>query len=385
MRNVLYLILIALSIVSCVSTQKIKISVENPSRFDRNEELIEIDLSKIYFTKSSDKYWIVKNQNNEILPAQTTSDNKLIFQSGLKAKELAIFTIKKGKKNQQFEPKVFGRIYPERKDDIAWENDKIGFRFYGNALKELEGPSNALDLWFKRTNRMILDEWYKKSIEEKISYHVDHGEGCDPYAVGRTLGAGAMAPLVNGKLILNENYLSAEISDFGPLRFTATLHYPEMEINGKLVEESKTVSLDAGSQLTKITQFFNVKEETKVAVGVVKRKENDSILWNNETNYFIYQEPISKENGQIFIGVLFPNGLDSVGVQSYEYLHPLRKEVQQFSHILGYKTYQPSTPITYYTGFGWSKFGFETVESFENYMSQFNESLKKPLIITYSK
>ena len=49
---------------------------------------------------------------------------------------------------------------------------------------------------------MIIDRWYADYLAGKNTYHDDNGEGCDCYKVGRTLGAGAMAPYVNDSLWL---------------------------------------------------------------------------------------------------------------------------------------------------------------------------------------
>ncbi len=383
MRKVFYFILaFAIILPSCNTTNSVKFTVENPLDFDRTEELVTIDLQSLKLSASKTN-WIVKNEAGEIILSQLTSDHKIVFQSGLKANQIAFFILEKGKSSTDLSSKVFGRVYPERKEDFAWENDKVGFRFYGNELKQFDGPSNGLDLWFKRTHKLILDEWYRKSVEEGISYHVDHGEGCDPYGVGHSLGAGAMAPYIDEELILNDNYLTAEIIDNGPLRFTAKLHYPPLAMGEAMVEEVRTVSLDAGSQLTKIEQYYGVDKEIQVAAGIVKRKSDDSVSWTAGSDYFVYEEPATEVNGQIFVGVLIPQGIYDVQIHSYEYLHPIHKKIQNFTHVNAYTTYRPSNPLVYYTGFGWNKFGFESLESFEAYMAQFDASLKNPFIVRF--
>ena len=42
--------------------------------------------------------------------------------------------------------KVFGRHVPERKDDFAWENDRIAFRMYGPALEADGEISSGIDV-----------------------------------------------------------------------------------------------------------------------------------------------------------------------------------------------------------------------------------------------
>ena len=70
----------------------------------------------------------------------------------------------------------------------------MAFRIYGQALVPIDGPSNGIDLWYKRTSDLIIDKWYANDLAGIASYHNDNGEGLDDYKVGRTLGAGAMAP-----------------------------------------------------------------------------------------------------------------------------------------------------------------------------------------------
>ncbi len=88
--------------------------------------------------------------------------------------------------------KTYGRYVPERKDDFAWENDKIAFRMYGKALENTpKEMAYGMDVWVKRTDRLILNERYSRG-----EYHIDHGDGMDYYHVGLTLGAGNMMPCI---------------------------------------------------------------------------------------------------------------------------------------------------------------------------------------------
>ena len=189
----------------------------------------------------------MKNASNEIIPSQITSEGKLFFQVSVKSKGNVVYSISIDT-FRTYKPQVFGRHYPECKGDFAWENDRVVFRFYGKELKDVQAPTSGLDLWYKRTAKLILDEWYCKDLSGEASYHQDHGEGCDPYAVGQTLGGGSMAILMDSILYLNENFESFEILDNGPLRITFRLTYPTLNINGKEIAETKTILLDAGSQ-----------------------------------------------------------------------------------------------------------------------------------------
>jgi hypothetical protein len=199
------------------------------------------------------------------------------------------------------------------------------------------------------------------------SYHNDNGEGQDDYKVGRTLGAGAMAPYPENKLWLNDNYVLQEILDKGPLRTTFRLTYNDLNVNGKTLSESRTFSIDAGSQLTEVVQEYGAADNMTVAAGIVKREKNDSILYSGGNPYLVYVEP-SPNAGQVFIGLVFPNGIDSVKIAE--------------GHVLAITEYQPGRPLTYFTGYGWTKFGFADENEFQAYLDTFIKTLQQPFKIT---
>ncbi|GHT49946.1 DUF4861 domain-containing protein [Bacteroidia bacterium] len=370
--HILALLLLPATIAQAKDFQVI---VQNPSGFDRSTELVEIPLHKLKGqTQLADtQTYIVHNSQGETVTSQVTSDGKLLFQSGLRPKARATFNISVGKK-QEFPPKTYGRFIEERKDDFAWENDRVAFRVYGQALIPIDGPSNGLDIWYKRTNELIINKWYANDLAGIAPYHRDNGEGLDDYKVGRTLGAGAMAPYINDELVLNENFATFEILDNGPLRTTFRLNYKDLIINGKAVAESRTFSLDAGSQLTQITQRYDFRQPTKVAAGIVNRRVEDICLVDPDKGYLIYTEPFSKSVEQVYVALVFPDKFEK---NLFDYSPKIANP-----HLLAVTTYRPYTPITYYAGYGWSKFGFRTSDEFLYYIENFKEALEKPLVVT---
>lgn len=383
MKKLLYLF-ICVFCISCTKNNSVTIEVANPSNFDRSAELIEIPLSDINSRLSvkTDTNYIVKNSGGTIVPSQVTSDNKLIFQSELKANEKKSYSISVGQK-QAYETKTWIAHHPERYGDLALENDRIGFRLYGKELKAIQAPMSGFDLWFKRTPKIVIDEWYVKELSKEASYHVDHGEGCDPYTVGQTLGAGNMAIMNNDTIILNQNFDEYEILDNGPLRTTFKVTYPVMNLNGEKVSEVKTISLDAGSQLAKVIQDFSVTTPTTLATGFPKRVSNDSIVYTKGNNYFIYEEPKDSINGQIYLGIVIPLGIDDVAVNYKTRVDNTSTILDNSANVIAKATYKPEEPLTYYTGFGWSKYGFNNVGAFDEYMNNFSAAIDAPLQITY--
>lgn len=384
MKRVIYLLFAAVLLASCNSKPKeMTVTVENPSDFDRTTDLVELSLDavKAKVTLAEGQAYVVKNAKGEIIPSQVTYDGKLIFQSGVKAKETASFIVSAGEK-QEFKAQTYGRFITERKDDFAWENDRVAFRIYGPALIASDGPSNGLDIWYKRTNDMKIDQWYKDDIAGTASYHEDHGEGLDDYKVGRSLGAGAMAPFVNGKLWLNENFASQGLLENGPLRTTLKLTYNDLDVDGKAYSETRTFSIDAGSQFSKVIQEYGVTEDMAVAAGIAKRAANDTIIFSPEKDYIIYREP-SEKAGPVYLGLVFPAGIDSMVVDTYKVANVKTKKEDTFSHVLAVATYKATQPIVYYTGYGWSKFGFADEAAFQTYTSNFSKGLKQPLVVKF--
>ena len=125
---------------------------------------------------------------------------------------------------------------------------------------------------------MIIDKWYSEYLAGKNSYHDDNGEGCDCYKVGRTLGAGAMAPFVEDSLWLGNNFETWQTLDNGPLRTSFRLTYPPFLVRDVMVTETRTFSLDAGSQLNMVTEeYTGIDQVFTVAAGIVKREEGSPL------------------------------------------------------------------------------------------------------------
>ncbi|MDR2383574.1 MAG: DUF4861 domain-containing protein [Prevotellaceae bacterium] len=367
----------ALLLFTSCSAKRMILAVHNPSGFDRISQTVEIPLDDVEQKLGKSDFRKLEFIDSEGAPVayQITYDGKFIFQTDIKAGETHSFMLKRGTKIKEFEPKTYARFIEERKDDFAWENDKVAFRIYGPALKPVDGPSNGIDAWYKRTGKLIIDKWYQDDLAGKASYHEDHGEGLDDYKVGRSLGAGGMAPFMNDSLWLNENFATQELLDNGPVRSTFKLVYNKLDVNGKEYAETRTVSIDAGSQLTKIIQSYEgVSGTITVAAGLVRREGKDSIVAKD--NYVIYAEPYSSKVENVFLALIFPDGYKTTTVNSY------KAGGNSYSHVLAVCDYK--SPVTYYSGYGWSRAGiFSDISVFEKYISRFSESLKVPLKVDY--
>ncbi|MFT4073012.1 MAG: DUF4861 family protein [Dysgonamonadaceae bacterium] len=356
---------------------QVKVTVKNPSPFDRLEEAVVIPLSglssKIQL-KNGETYVVEDAQGKSVI-SQVTSDRNLIFLTQLKSGEKAVYAISNGHEVKA-DSRAYGKYHPERKDDFCWENDKVGFRVYGKSLIAVDGPSNGIDLWFKRTNRLVVDEWYEKDRKLGTSFHIDHGEGMDAFAVGRSLGAGAMAPFVNDTLWLNKNYETYQLLDNGPLRVRLRVTYNALNVAGKSYKESREFVLDAGSNFTKVIQAYEGADKNmKVAAGILKH-ENDSTIAT--PHYLIYKEPTDPSFKDIYVAVIFP--FNKINKVVNTYTTDVKGTAKTFSHTLAVTNY--SQPSVYFTGFGWSKSTFPTVADFHRYVELFKIQAQHPLKVT---
>jgi len=353
----------------------LRVTIQNNSAIPRKNETVEINWNTIQqkLKLKPDETVVVTDASGREIPSQQlfegkSSCQKLIFQVSVAPSSTIGFNINKGKP-QSYPVKTFGRHVPERKDDYAWENDRVAFRIYGPALIKTDGPSNGIDVWCKRTEELIIDRRYAKELSGKGSYHTDWGDGLDFYKVGRTLGAGAMAPYSTDSLWLAQNWLTQETLDKGPVRTTFRLTYAPFNVNGQMISETRTISLDAGSQLNRIIEEYTPCQlPMNVAAGIVTRTGKDSVVADASKGYAIYIEPANTKDGQLCLAIV--------------YAQPWKKVEQKHNHLLAVAEYKPNQKLTYYAGNGWSKWGFPSPPDWVEYIKTFSAQIRKPLKIS---
>lgn len=388
------------------------VSVSNPLEIERKEEIVEISLDTLQrmWKKVGNELFVITDVlSGEEMESQLTTDGKLIFLVSLKAKEVRNYRITRGIPTE-FPSSVYGRLYPEREEDIAWENDKVGFRVYGPPLQKRGEKAYGYDLFLKRVNGLVLEEIYARELDSiawkrinalkaegrtdeaeslirMISYHVDHGLGMDCYAVGPTLGAGTAALLEKDSVIVYPYcYKEYELIDNGPLRFTLKLIFHPITIgNDEEVIETRWIQLDKGSHLNKtIVSYQNVTETLDMVTGIVVHESNpDSLGGNALEGYTSYVDRTIEpdgENGLIYIGTVLPDGYKQIVFKKIE--EPIGGVS---GHWLGYTTYEPNTPFTYYWGFGWNKFGFNGWNDWNDYLKNYALKQRHPLEVKMKK
>ena len=180
-----------LVLIGCTNKNAFKLTVSNSSSLDRTNEIVELPFPALSM-KMQDKSFIIVDSDGKQIPYQITHDQLVVFPANVTANGKVTYTVKEGTPIE-YSALVYGQQYPERVDDVAWENDRIAFRTYGPALQATGEKAYGFDVWVKRAPELVVKERYRKELEDKISYHTDHGNGLDYYKVGPTLGAGTPA------------------------------------------------------------------------------------------------------------------------------------------------------------------------------------------------
>jgi len=344
---------------------------------------------------------VVKDAAGRVLPYQVTNiapqakDPKgvgiaygeLIFQHDFAAGEKsATFTVERSEEVAPvFPSRAFARYIPERLDDFAWENDKIGHRTYGPALAAAATPgsgkevlvTSGLDVWCKRVSYPIVDRWYNKGHDH---YHKDEGEGMDMYQVGPSRGCGGTGVWDGTMLHVSRNYQSWKVLANGPIRAVFELTYDTWMANGSIVSEVKRFTVDAGHNLDCIESTFYAQtgpKEFTVAIGLNKtpadKGQEASIATSASPEAgSLTQWVAQKTNGDLGTAVILP--ADFAGFAEDE-----RNQLVLAKVVSG-------QPLRYYAGAGWSKAGeFTTRESWDAYVAACAARARSPLHLTLSR
>ncbi len=388
MKKLLSIACMLTALVGRAWAQQLMFCVTNPTNHQR-QEVVEAPLEtiKTRLGVSGNDQLVVKNSIGQQLAYQISYDGKLLVYVQVQPHSTTELTISKGQP-ASFKSFVFGRAYPERIDDLAWENDRSAYRIYGPSLQRNGEKSYGTDVWTKSTQELVVENRYKmhlagvalrdslrkagqgqksNDIYIATSFHHDHGDGMDVYSVGPSLGCGTPALMKDGLLVYPYCYKDYKILDNGPLRFTVQLIYHP---NSDGIVEHRLISLDRGSHYNKCTVWYDgIKEPMDWASGVVLNGNGEATLGKE---YVLYADPTDNpklNQSQIYVGTLFPNGVKRT--TTYK---------GNKNHGLGIVNKYLGQNYTYYFGSAWSCYDVRTMEAWELLATQYLQNIKNPLI-----
>ena len=377
MKNIFFTAVLSLLLFSCTNNYEKTITVTNSLDFDRKGEIVEVNVSDLNADFNA-KTYILKNSQGEEIGYQLASNGSiLIFQADVIANSSAVYKLTEGEP-APVASKTDVFFVPERKDDFAFENDLAAYRMYGPALAN-ENPSNGVDLWLKKVSKPIMKQFYNDEHNNGKSYHVDYGEGLDCYKVGHTLGAGGIAPYINGEIFVGNQYSSHEIVEKGALRSVFTLTYNSVKTENDVYKQTLTITVDAGSTLNKaVVRYEGTGSElTQLATGIYLHDTYavKGIINSDNHNFITYAEDATSDAG-------LPAGRNYVGVVTHENSVKMITDANAADpHLFRVSDYNVGDEFIYYFGGGWSEWGYPTDNDWNVAVENFYKKIQSPLSI----
>lgn len=383
MKIGLLIVLLLAAVPLVVSAQtELTVTAVNKLNIARQSETIELstrelaslaekDLTKLHVRDSSGKELLAQSVDTDY--DDYRKPNILIFQPDFKPRETKTFTVFAGSKREYTKEdfRAYARFVRERFDDFAWENDRIAHRTYGNALIFWKGEpltSSAIDIWSKRTSKMVINDWYMVD-----NYHADHGEGVDAYSAGPTRGCGGSGIWANEHLFIPRNFINSRVPANGPIRVVFELVYPSFYVNTASILPVLRVSLDGGSQLNHFEAFYRSEpgdDPLAVAIGLKKAKDAQKDF-NAEHGRLTVWEPMDKNLGMQGLAIVVnPRDVDTVTEDN-------------LNHLVVLKPSKNTMPVSYWAGFAWDRAGkITSAREWNKYVDEFAEARRSPIEVS---
>jgi len=409
LRRLTSLLIASLSAWSVArAADKLTVTVTNDAGLARPAETIAIPFDDVKARLAGIVFdqVLVRDASGAIVPAQITAYkhvhkgpphyDDLVFQHDFAAGETtATFTVEKSATPvPPFPSKVYARPVPERYDDFAWENDRIGHRIYGAGLELPSATkdqmiSSGIDIWSKKVRYSIIDHWYHKGHD---GLHTDTGEGLDMYDVGTSRGSGGTGIWDGTDLHVSKNWRTWLVDANGPIRAVFDLGYEAWDAgHGVMVTETKRFIVDAGHNLDEIQSTFNFTPAPgsdgtlTVAVGLTEHQATASVASAQDEKgraITIWEEYKSPVDGKLGTGVILAPDAAFAGfaeTKAPANARGFRPDLLVLAKV------KPGETVSYYAGGGWDKSGdFPDKASWDTYMAGWAKRLASPVKVTLS-
>jgi len=371
----------------CASAQTTTLTVKAANKLDlaRPSQTIELMAKDLAAIGEKDLRKIhVTDAGKELLCQAVDLDgdtrpDQVIFQSDFAAKATKTFKVAAGARQEYKKEdfRAYGRFNRERLDDFFWENDRTAHRMYGKALevKPAEGHtdiqvSSAVDVWMKRTPRLVMNEWYMVD-----NYHTDSGEGADYYSAGDTRGVGGSGLWAQEKMWLSRNFVQSQVLASGPIRVLFELSYEPINVERMAVSETKRISLDAGQNLVRFeSRYKPVGTATLTgAIGIRKAGPGGVAVTTKDFDpaggWLATWEPVEKKAGNMGAAIVVDPKLVEKLAEDEKNLLVIAKA--------------PDLKLTYWAGAGWDKSGhFADYAAWKSYVDAFARGAQSPIEVS---
>jgi len=269
--------------------KNIKIVVSNPSANARSAANVAIPIAEIRkaapdfkpgaaIVTASDASTLDEETSvlqTEELPSQLDDldgDGKadeLAFQVDLGPRQSRIVTISYGDENRIWRLRSAYKqrtaaIFSRKIEGLGWESERVAFRLYFD-------PRNAIDIYGKRRPTLQLSMY----ASPDYIYHDESPEGRDIFRVGDAIGIGAVAALVNGKLVKVRDVRERRwrVPASGPVRSIVEAEYDGWNAAGKTVHLKSRITQWAGERGFEHAISADCGDEFTFVTGLTARAE----------------------------------------------------------------------------------------------------------------
>ncbi|MCL6266284.1 DUF4861 family protein [Flagellimonas myxillae] len=376
-------VLIGVVVTSCAPKDSgFKFVVQNDLDLPRSFETVELT-SEFLGVDNLNNYGIRDVETQEVMVSQGVDTDKdqyadvLLFQPKMEPNSERKFELIQIHHSDRPRAKAFcySRFVPERMDDYTWENNRVAFRVFGPTAQKMaeEGIAggtltSGVDAWLKRVEYPIINKWYNKELNTDGSYHEDDGEGLDNFHVGASRGVGGLAIKKDTTYHSSKNFKQWRTITTGPIRTSFHIEIGDWDSNGNGIKESKTISLDRGSNLSRYEVFLQGTET--ISAGLSLHENDGAVSVNKKEGWLSYWQPHA--DSELGMGIVVSPDIFS-GHEKYVRDHADLNNV--FAHLD-----VKDGKVIYYAGFGWKKSGqFSSQEEWEHYLSDFGLKISNPL------
>jgi pectinesterase len=358
---------------------QIKVKVTNPLNENRTSETISVNLKAspaLSQFSTGSKPSVYSEHLKQFILCQTIDNDgdgkndELIFQADFEPEQTQMFGITESNQTQDVNTayRTNAMFVPQRKDDFAWENDRIAFRMYGQELQRTELTSSGIDVWVKKVKEPVMLDLYAKGHDY---FHSDNPQAIDFFNIGPTLGCGGLGVWFDSKLYQSENYEQWKIIANGPIRSIFELTYKPWQFGDKKAGEIKKISLDLGSNFNRIESRFDADvNDVILAVGIVKCERSGKPTYAKDKSWMGYWENPDPNFGIVGCAVILPKNAAR------------NESVDEKNNCLLLAKPNGLRSIVYYAGACWNKTpDFDSEEKWLSFVQKKARLIEKPLNI----
>ncbi len=161
-------------------------------------------------------------------------------------------------------PRAWVQFIPDG-THLAWENDRIGFRTFGPAVRQKVG--SGIDVWTKSVEYPIVAKWYRLNAKGH-DYHVDRGEGGDFYHAARSAGCGGLVVWRKDRAFASQTFATQKIVRNAPDGIEFALEFEPWDAGGLMVAEQKSIRMVPGTNFFQVTSVIRAQGDAAITVGI---------------------------------------------------------------------------------------------------------------------